>query len=79
MVGDEIVDAHEAHSYCHSHYVLFDIQIIDIFSEALPCNPTFSLALIALIVRRMRSLLAEEMMDRCREALAGRTHLMPLK
>lgn len=74
VVGDEIVYANEEHSYCHSPSVSFDIKMIYVFSKALLCNPTFSLALIMFIIWRMRSLVAEEMMDRCKEALPRRTH-----
>lgn len=48
--------------------------MIYVLSEALLCNPTFLLTLIMLIIWRMRSLVGEEMMDRCRGALTGRIH-----
>lgn len=74
VVGDEIVYANDAHSDCHSPSVPFDRKMTYVFSKPLLRNPTFSLALTVLIIRSMRSLVAEEMMDRCRETLAGRTH-----
>lgn len=48
--------------------------MIYVLSEAFLCNPTFLLTLIMLIIWRMRSLVGEEMMDRCRGALTGRIH-----
>lgn len=39
VAGDEIIYAIEAHSYCHSPSVSFDVKMIYVFSKVLLCNP----------------------------------------